>query len=114
MINISIDPQVMKNAVTSIIDQLVPRIDVDQLHSICKERYGIEKLNGIEHKGGDVVVIDNKVVCRLDFEVCFPVSVYMCSGGNIASEASTEDNDGAELEDIDFDDLDEKDLIIET
>jgi len=98
----------MKNAVNSIIDQLASRIDVDQLHSICKERYGIENLNGIEHKGGDVVVISNKVVCRLDFEICFAVSVYMSSGGNIASEASTEDSDGAELEDIDFDDLDEK------
>ncbi len=114
MLNVSIDPQVMKNAINSIIDQLASRIDVDQLQAVCKERYGIENLNGIEHKGGDVVVIDNKVACKLDFEVRFPMSVHISNGENTTTEASPENNEGAELDDIDFDDLDEQDLIIES
>jgi len=114
MINVSIDPQDMKKAVRGLINQLASKIDKDYMQAVCKERYGIETINEIENRGGDVVVIKDEVACKVDFEIRFPVSVYISSGGNITIEASPEDSDGTELEDIDFDDLDEKDLIIES
>jgi len=62
----------------------------------------------------DVVVIKDEVACKVDFEVRFPMSVYITNGENATSAASAEDSEDTELEDIDFDDLDEKDLIIES
>jgi len=114
MINVSIDPQDMKKAVRVLINQLATKIDKDYVQAVCKERYGIETIIGIEHKGGDVVIIDNRVACKVDFEVRFPMSVHISNGENTTSAASPEDIEGTELEDIDFDDLDEKDLIIES
>jgi len=114
MINVSIDPQDMKKAVRGLINQLATKIDKDYMQAVCKERYGIETINGIEHKDGDVVVIKDEVACKVDFEVRFPMSVYITNGENATSAASAEDSEDTELEDIDFDDLDEKDLIIES
>jgi hypothetical protein len=107
MINFSIDPQDMKNAVRGLINQLATKIDKDYLRAVCKERYGIENINGIEHKDGDVVVIKDEVACKVDFEVRFPMSVYITNGKNPTSAASQEVSEGAEFEDIDFEDLDE-------
>ena len=104
MINVSLDSQIMKSVMNDIIKQLATKIDTNYVQTVCKEHYGIESISGIEHKGGDVVVIKDGVACKLDFEVSFPVSVYITNSEEPTSSVSEKDDEQFDLEDIQYDD----------
>jgi hypothetical protein len=104
MINVSLDPQVMKSVINDMVKQLASKIDKDYVQTVCKEQYGIETITGIEHKDGDVVVIKDGVACKLDFEVRFPMSVYITNGENPTRTLSENHDEESDLEDIQFTD----------
>ena len=104
MINVSLDSQVMKSVMNDMVKQLATKIDTNYVQTVCKEQYGIESISGIEHKGGDVVVIKDGVACKLDFEVSFPVSVYITNSEEQISSVSENDDEQFDLEDIQYDD----------
>ena len=104
MINVSLDSQVMKSVMNDMVKQLATKIDTNYVQTVCKEHYGIESISGIEHKGGDVVVIKDGVACKLDFEVSFPVSVYITNSEEPTNSVSEKDDEQFDLEDIQFDD----------
>ena len=104
MINVSLDSQVIKSVMNDMVKQLATKIDTNYVQTVCKEQYGIESISGIEHKGGDVVVIKDGVTCKLDFEVSFPVSVYITNGEEPTCSLSENDHEQSGLEDIQYDD----------
>ena len=104
MINVSLDSQVMKSVMNDMVKQLATKIDTNYVQTVCKEHYGIESISGIEHKGGDVVVIKDGVACKLDFEVSFPVSVYITNSEEPTNSVSENDDEQFDLEDIQYDD----------
>ena len=104
MINVSLDSQVMKSVINDMVKQLASKIDKDYVQTVCKEKYGIETITGIEPKDGDVVVIKDGVAYKLDFEVRFPMSVYITNGENPARTLSENHDEERDLEDIQFDD----------
>jgi len=104
MINVSLDSQVIKSVMNDMVKQLATKIDTNYVQTVCKEQYGIESISGIEQKGGDVVVIKDGVACKLDFEVSFPVSVYITNGEEPTSSLSENDDEQSGLEDIQYDD----------
>ena len=104
MINVSLDSQVIKSVMNDMVKQLATKIDTNYVQTVCKEQYWIESISGIEHKGGDVVVIKDGVACKLDFEVSFPVSVYITNGEEPTSSLSENDDEQSGLEDIQYDD----------
>jgi hypothetical protein len=77
MIKVSIDRQVMQSVLSGVADQLKSKIDMNQVKKICKKRYGIETINGIEHKNANIVVIKNQAACKLDFDVRFYMSILI-------------------------------------
>ena len=104
MINVSLDSQVMKSVINDMVKQLASKIDKDYVQTVCKEKYGIETITGIEPKDGDLVVIKDGVACKLDFEVRFPMSVYITNGENPTRTLSENHDVESDLEDIQFDD----------
>ena len=105
MINVSLDSQVMKSVIDNMVKQLASKIDKDYVQTVCKEQYGIETITGIEHKDGEVVIIKDGVACKLDFEVRFPISVYITNGEDSSNSSLSEnDDEQVDLEDIQFDD----------
>ena len=105
MINVSLDPHVMKSVMNDMVKQLASKVDNNYVQQICKEQYGIETITGIEHKDGEVVAIKNGVACKLDFEVRFPISVYITNGEDSSNSSLSEnDDEQVDLEDIQFDD----------
>ena len=77
MIKVSIDRKVMKSVMSGVANQIKNKIDLNQVKKLCKKQYGIETINGIEHKDANIVVIKNQVACRLDLEVRFPMSILI-------------------------------------
>ena len=105
MINVSLDAHVMKSVMNDMVKQLASKVDNNYVQQICKEQYGIETITGIEYKDGEVVAIKDGVACRLDFEVRFPISVYITNGEDSSTSSLSENDDEQfDLEDIQFND----------
>jgi hypothetical protein len=92
MIKVSIDRQVMQRAMSGVADQIKSKIDLNRVKKICKKLYGIESIEGFEHKGADIVAIENQVGCRLDLEVRFPMSIFISTKENSDSALPVNNN----------------------
>ena len=82
MINVSIDKQTVEDAKREESNQLKPKINQACLEAVCREQYGIETIIGYECKDSDIVIDNDHVAFKLDFEVRFPVSILINNGGN--------------------------------
>jgi len=116
MIKVSIDRKIMKSVMSGVANQIKSKIDLDQVKKLCKKQYGIETINGVEHKDANIVVIKNQVACRLDLEVRFPMSILISTREDSNSTSSDNNYIPEEFADTpeDLDDmLDEFDEIPE-
>lgn len=77
MIKVPIDRKVMRSIMSGVADQIKCKIDLNDVKKLCKKRYGIKKIEGVEHKDAKIVVIDNQAACKLDLEVRFSVSIFI-------------------------------------
>ena len=102
MIKVSVDPEIMKNALSGLVEQLKSKIDRDYIRAVCKEQYGIETIEHVEHKDGNVVIIDDQVACRLDLEVRFPMSIFITNEENSNRTSSENNEEPEEIEDLDL------------
>ena len=100
MIKVSIDRQVMKSAMSGVADQIKSKIDQNRVKKICKKLYGIESIEGFEHKDADIVAIENQVGCKLDLEVRFSMSIFISTKENSDSSLPVNNNIPKELDDI--------------
>ena len=91
MINVSIDSTTVEEAKRELINQLILKIDQTDLETVCREQYGIESIKGYECKDGDIVIDNNQVAFKLDFEVRFPISILINNKGDNAISLSEKD-----------------------
>lgn len=94
MIKVFIDHKIMQSILSELVDQVKSKIDLNlnYVKKRCKEKYGIEKIEGVEHKDGNIVVYKDRIACKLNYEIRFPISVLITTKKNINS-TSSEDND---------------------
>jgi hypothetical protein len=100
MIRVSIDRQVMKSVMSGVADQIKSKIDLNRVKKICKKLYGIETIEGFEHKDANIVVIENQVGCKLDLEVRFSMSIFISTKENSDSSLPVNNNIPKELDDM--------------
>jgi hypothetical protein len=100
MIKVSIDRQVMKSVMSGVADQIKSKIDLNRVKKICKKLYGIESIEGFEHKDADIVAIENQVGCKLDLEVRFSMSIFISTKENSDSSLPVNNIIPKELDDI--------------
>ncbi|MDH3574880.1 MAG: hypothetical protein OET18_10300 [Desulfobacterales bacterium] len=107
MIKVSIDRKIMKSVMSGVANQIKSKIDINQVKKLCKKQYGIETINGIEHKDANIVVIKNQFACRLDLEVRFPMSILISTREDSNSTSSDNNYIPEEFADApeDFDDM---------
>ncbi len=105
MIKVTIDRQVMQNVMSGVADQLKNKIDLNLNHvkKLCKERYGIDTIVGVENKDANIMVFKDQIACKLDFEVRFPMSILITTKEN--SKYALPENDDTQ---VDNDDLAEE------
>ena len=110
MIKVSIDRQVMKSAMSGVADQIKSKVDLNRVKKICKKLYGIESIEGFEHKDADIVAIENQVGCKLDLEVRFSMSIFISTKENSDSSLPVNNNIPKELDNIpkELDDIPKK------
>ena len=109
MINVSLDTQTVEEAKREVINQLKSKINQACIEAVCREQYGVDTIEGYEYKNGDIVIDNDQVAFRLDFEVRFPVSFLINNVGDTSSTMS--EADGAvsefdkELEEIEVEEI---------
>ena len=115
------DPQVIRQGEQDLIHSVQEDLDLNAVREILKERMSVAALSS---KGGQIVVHNNEIAFRLDFEINLSGSLLFDRDGNhigdtAASTAQTEevsplirDREDEILTDEDFedDDLEEADL----
>lgn len=92
MINASIGTQTVEEAKREVINQLKSKINQACLEAVCREQYGIETIAGYECKNGDIVIDNDHVAFKLDFEVRFPVSILINNDGNTTTTLTEADD----------------------
>ena len=102
MIKVFIDHQMMQSILNGLVDQVKSKIDLNMnyLKKRCKEKYGIEKIEGVEHKDGNIVIYKDQIACKLNYEARFPMSVLITTKKNINSTASQSNDIRSELDDL--------------
>ena len=102
MIKLSIDRQIMQKAMSEVADQLKNKIDLNLNHikKLCKEKYGIEMIVGVENKDANMVVFKDQIACKLDFEVRFPMSVVITTKENSNKTLSENDTIMSDIDDL--------------
>lgn len=109
MIKVFIDNHTMQSMLSGLVDQVKTKIDfnLNYLKKRCKEKYGIEKINGVEHKDGNIVIYKDQIGCMLNYEVRFPMSVLITTKKNMVRTPSQNNGIPPELDEMpeEFDDL---------
>jgi type II secretion system protein C len=105
MFKVSIEREIMQSVMSGVADQLKRKFDLNQIKKICKKRYGIETIKGIKQKDANIVIIENQVACKLDFEIRFPISVLIATKEDINSTLTEKNDIRAEIDAIPEDGL---------
>lgn len=86
--------EVIRNGEQELIEGILADLDWGTIDGVIKEKHGLELEEDVEFKDGDLVVVDNKVAYRLDFQVKLNLSILLDREGNYLSlEASTKNRD---------------------
>ena len=118
MINVSIDTTAVEAVKRELINQLKSKIKQAHIETVCREQYGINSIAGFDCLDGDLVIDNDQVAFKLDFEVRFPVSIKINNGEDKAVTSSKEyenissefDNDFEEIEPQAIDEITDEEL----
>ncbi len=98
------NPDIISTAKQELIDRIKQAIDIQGVRRILEFQHNMEIGENIEVSGGDVMVYNNQLVYRMDFEVLFSLSVLFDNEGNYIPSEDTPDENieelGREAEDI--------------
>ena len=105
MINVSIDTHTVEGVKRELINQLKSKINQDHIEAVCREQHGIESIKGYECTDGDIIVDNDQVAFKLDFEVRFPVSIKINNDEDMGATSSKEDENISSEFDNDFEEI---------
>ena len=99
------DPQVIMNGEKDLIASVQKNLDLDAVRDLFKERLPVSALSP---KGGRIVVHDNDVAFRLDYEINMNGSLLFDRNGNLLEDSETtgpkqdpQDEDEVPVSDLD-------------
>ncbi len=82
------DPQVIEDGEKDLINAVQEDLDLDAVKQILKDRMGASTLSS---KGGQIVVHDNKIAFRLDFDINLSGSLLFDREGNYIDDSGEEE-----------------------
>ncbi|MBN1930594.1 MAG: hypothetical protein JW786_03175 [Desulfobacterales bacterium] len=74
--------EIIKNGEKELIDTITGDLDWKKIENSFKEKHHLSIHDDIEYKEGDLVVYDNQVAYKLNFDVKVPISVLIDRMGN--------------------------------
>ena len=81
----AVNPDMIEEAVTDLIEKVKSNIQFDQVKAICKPHEFIEKIDKIDFKNGDIVTHNDQVAFKMDFKISYNFSLLIDRKGNFLS-----------------------------
>lgn len=100
------DPDIIKNGEKDLIDAVKDDLDLDAVRRVLEKRMAASSLTS---SGGEIIVHNNEIAFRIDFNVQLSGSLMFDRDGNYiprSEESGTLDEEDPEETDLDLDDLD--------
>ncbi|MFH0729182.1 MAG: hypothetical protein V2B19_22925 [Pseudomonadota bacterium] len=91
--------EIIKSGERELIDTITGDLDWNTIEQIVRERHKLNIQDDIEYKQGDLIVHDNKVAYRLDFDIKMSLSVVFDRDGNCLSVMTSGDTSQAPVMD---------------
>lgn len=79
------DSDIIKAGERELIDTIIGDLDWDAIEKIFKERHRLRIQDDVEYRQGDIVVHNDEVVYKLDFDVKLTLSILLDRSGNYLS-----------------------------
>ncbi|MBW1731050.1 MAG: hypothetical protein JRH08_10460 [Deltaproteobacteria bacterium] len=88
------DSEVIRSGERDLIEGIIADLDWEAIDNLIKEKHGLEVEEDVEFRNGDLVVVENKIAYKLDFQVRLNISILLDREGNYLSlEAFTKAED---------------------
>ena len=88
------DSEVIKSGERELLDIIIGDLDWEAIEKIVKEKHQLRIQDDVEFKQGDIVVYDNTVAYKLDFDVKVTLTVLFDRAGNYLSFSTSGDFTG--------------------
>lgn len=82
---------IIKSGERELIDTIIGDLDWSMIEKIIKSRHHLKIQDDIDYRRGDLIVHDNQVAYKLDFDVKMTLSVIFDRDGNYLSLSTSED-----------------------
>lgn len=92
------DSEVIKNGEMELIDSITGDLDWRAIETILKEKHNLGLQDEVEYKHGDLVIHDNQIAYKLDFDVKVTLSVLFDRQGNCLKLSTSGDQDVGDQE----------------
>ena len=83
----AVNPDMIEEAVSDLIEKVKSNIQFDQVKAICKPQDFIEKIDKIDFKHGDIVTNNGQVAFKLDFKISYNLSLLLDRKGKLINKA---------------------------
>ncbi len=88
---------IIKSGERELIDSIIGDLDWDAIEELVKTRHKLKIQDDVEYRQGDIVVHNNQVAYKLDFDVKMTLSVVFDRDGNYLSLVTPDVDDDVEL-----------------
>lgn len=92
------NPEVIKNGESDLIDAITADMDWVAIEEVFGEKHKLNIDDNVEYKKGDIVVYNNQIAYKLEFDVKVNLSILLDRNGNYISVSTSLDPDNAEVE----------------
>lgn len=82
---------IIKSGERELIDTIIGDLDWNMIEEIVKSRHRLKIQDDIDYRQGDLIVHNNQVAYKLDFDVKMTLSVIFDRDGNYLSLSTSED-----------------------
>jgi hypothetical protein len=82
----AVNPDMIEKAVIDLIEKVKSSIQLDQVKAICKHQHGIETIDKIDFKHGDIVTHNGQVAFKLDFKISHNFSILLDRKGKLINK----------------------------
>jgi len=83
--------EIIKSGEQELIDTIIGDLDWETIEDIVKNRHRLKIQDDIDYRQGDLIVHNNQVAYKLDFDVKLTLSVIFDRDGNYLSLSTSED-----------------------
>nr|WP_320193229.1 hypothetical protein [uncultured Desulfobacter sp.] len=91
------NPESIQESEKEFIDTINAELDWDIIEQMLLDKHNFAVQDDIEYKDGNLIVYNNEIAYKFDFQIKVPLSVIFNRSGECLSMSTTRDNEDAEV-----------------